>query len=497
MRDVAIALARRAAILAGGATGRENGVEPHVPSSMPDHMPSRRDAIRLCACASLAIPALPRRLLAEWHAAMAGGAVARPYLDAALRAEHWLRSVAIDTAAGRSWPVAPGDARRGRPDPFLYTGAPGVVLFYLELHAFTGERRFLDEAVRGALDIAAAIPAAGAAVRETGLYVGLAGQAIVLDRVHAASGREELRRAAARGAELVAARFGDGPPAPDEVTDIVSGTAGAGLALLAMTHLVGDRAVASARRAGDRLLAAALPVAEGGRRWLMTPTATRELPNFSHGTAGVAYFLATLARQGGERAHLDAALDGARYLRSLMVPAGGGQVIRHNDGEQGKSLFYLSWCHGPAGTSRLWERLHRVDGDAAWRRLEDAGAQGIVAQGVPERRTAGFWENVSQCCGNAGVAEYFLERHRHRGDAADLDHARRHADDLLRRATIDGDRQRWVQAENRASPRDLVAQTGWMQGAAGVGAMLLHLDVAVERKAVRRATVLPDSPWGE
>ena len=426
---------------------------------------------------------------------MSDGAVARPYLDAALRAEHWLRSVAIDTAAGRTWPVAPGDVRRGGPDPFLYGGAPGVVLFYLELHAFTGEPRFLDEAVRGALEIAATMPAA-AAVRETGLYVGLAGQVVVLDRVHAASGRDELRRAAVRGAELTAARLGGASPRPNEVTDIVSGTAGAGLALLAMTHLIGDRAVAAARRAGDRLIAAALPVAEGQRRWLMTPTATRELPNFSHGTAGVSYFLATLAQQGGERAHLDAALDGARYLRSLMVPAGGGRLIRHNSGEQGATLFYLSWCHGPPGTARLWERLHRLDGDAAWRRLEDAGAQGIVAEGVPERRTAGFWENVSQCCGNAGVAEYFLERHRHRGDAADLAHARRHADDLLRRSTVDGDRQRWVQAENRVSPQDLVAQTGWMQGAAGVGAMLLHLDAAVERKAVRRATVLPDSPWG-
>ena len=364
---------------------------------------------------------------------MAGGAVARPYLDAALRAEHWLRSVAIDTAAGRTWPVTPGDATRGVPDPFLYSGAPGVVLFYLELHAFTGERRFLDEAVRGALDIAATMPATGAAVREAGLYVGLAGQVVVLDLVHARSGRDDLRRAALRGARTVAARYADGEPRPDEVTDIVSGTAGTGLALLAMQHLIGDVAVASARRAGDRLIAAASSAGEGRRKWLMTPAATRELPNFSHGTAGVSYFLATLAQQGGERKHLDAALDGARYLQSLMVPSGGGQVIRHNSGEQGKELFYLSWCHGPAGTSRLWERLRRIDGDAGWRRLEDAGARGIIGQGVPEQRTAGFWQNVSQCCGNAGVAEYFLERHRQRGDAADLAHARRHADDLLRR----------------------------------------------------------------
>ena len=42
------------------------------------------------------------------------------------------------------------------------------------------------------------------------------------------------------------------------------------------------------------------------------PTFPREMPNFSHGTAGVAYFLATLPQHGGEARHLGAAKDGAR-----------------------------------------------------------------------------------------------------------------------------------------------------------------------------------------
>src|SRR5689334_23521684 len=119
---------------------------------------SRRDAIRVGACAAVAIPALPRFLLAEWRNAIASGKAERPYLDVALRAEHWLRSVAIDTAAGRTWPQTPGHAVRGRPDAFLYSGAPGVVLFYVDLYQATGEKRFADEAVRGALEIAAGIP---------------------------------------------------------------------------------------------------------------------------------------------------------------------------------------------------------------------------------------------------------------------------------------------------------------------------------------------------
>jgi hypothetical protein len=51
-----------------------------------------------------------------------------------------------------------------------------------------------------------------------------------------------------------------------------------------------------------------------------------------------------------------------------------------------------------------------------------------------------------------------------------------------------------VQAENRAQPENLVAQTGFMQGAAGVGMFFLNLD-AYTRKSPWPSQ-WPDSPWG-
>ena len=114
---------------------------------------------------------------------------------------------------------------------------------------------------------------------------------------------------------------------------------------------------------------------------------------------------------------------------------------------------------------------------------------------MPERRTTGFWNNISQCCGNAGVAEYFLSRFARTRNATDLAYARRHADDVLSRSTVEGAGERWVQAENRGSPADTAAQTGWMQGAAGVGAMLLHLDASMRGDRRPRAVRFPDSPF--
>jgi hypothetical protein len=65
--------------------------------------------------------------------------------------------------------------------------------------------------------------------------------------------------------------------------------------------------------------------------------------------------------------------------------------------------------------------------------------------------------------------------------------------DLLARGTRDAQGLRWVQAEHRVQPQLLVAQTGYMQGAAGIGMWLLRLDAAERGRTpfVR----FPDSPW--
>jgi hypothetical protein len=67
---------------------------------------------------------------------------------------------------------------------------------------------------------------------------------------------------------------------------------------------------------------------------------------------------------------------------------------------------------------------------------------------------------------------------------------------LLSHATADRDGLKWIQAEHRVRPELLIAQTGFMQGAAGVGTWLLHLD-GFERYGRRYRPVvrLPDSPF--
>jgi lantibiotic modifying enzyme len=273
---------------------------------------------------------------------------------------------------------------------------------------------------------------------------------------------------------------------------VISGGAGIGLALLDVHRRFGDGTCAAlARRAAERLVELGQPDSDG-MRWMLSPRVDREYPNFSHGTAGVSFFLATAYGATHEATFVAAALRGATYLKRIAKTGGDTCLVFHHT-KGGEDRYYLSWCHGPAGTARLFHRLGQVTGDREWRRWVERAARGIAATGIPEQRTPGFWNNVSQCCGNAGVADFFIELHRSYQDATALPFARRVVTDLLRRATDDASGMRWAQAEHRVRPELRVAQTGYMQGAAGIGALLLKLD-AVDRGA-RLRVVLPDSPY--
>ena len=121
------------------------------------------------------------------------------------------------------------------------------------------------------------------------------------------------------------------------------------------------------------------------------------------------------------------------------------------------------------------------------------GARGVMTSGIPEQRTPGFWNNVSQCCGSAGIASFFLDLHKIMREPSYLAFSKRGTADLVYRATGDDSGTRWVQAEHRVRPDLLIAQTGYMQGAAGIGMWLLQLNAFEQGRDVTIRFV--DSPF--
>src|SRR5437016_10373883 len=127
------------------------------------------------------------------------------------------------------------------------------------------------------------------------------------------------RDGALKCAELLGAKTvkaGNGVQWSD-TTDIISGSAGIGLFLLYMARETKRPELKELAVSAGQLLLELGRAEHGGLNWAMDSTFPRLMPNFSHGTAGVAYFLATLYKGTHRNEFLDAAIKGANYLTGV------------------------------------------------------------------------------------------------------------------------------------------------------------------------------------
>lgn len=415
-------------------------------------------------------------------------ATTRTYHDAGLKAANWIESTAVHRPQGTAWPTDPKDPKSVNTS--LYSGIPGPVLFFLEAYHDTGDKQFLDQARSGADSLLASIENE----KSAGLYEGLAGIGFTLNETYKVTHDRKYRDGAVRCVqkiELEATRSPDGVSWGDS-SDIISGSSGVGLFLIYAANELNDPSARDlAVQAARHLLALSEP-SNGGLLWRMDSKFPRIMPNFSHGTAGVAYFLATVYQQTHDAKFLDAALAGAKYLTSI-ADTQGDQCLIYHDVPDNKNLYYLGWCHGPPGTARLFYRLYQITGVKTWLDWVKKSERSLLDSGIPEKQTPGFWNNVSLCCGSVAVAQFSLELYRVTKDPQYLAFAKHVTADLLAKSTAEGNGLKWIQAEHRVKPDLLIAQTGLMQGAAGIGMWLFHMDEFEHGK--NALITLPDNPF--
>ncbi|HEV7647737.1 MAG TPA: lanthionine synthetase LanC family protein [Actinophytocola sp.] len=286
---------------------------------------------------------------------------------------------------------------------------------------------------------------------------------------------------------------------PDaRVNDVVLGTAGVLLGAVWAHRNGATRAGELAGRAADVLIAATEP----GPTWPFVPQRFRtdpgpQMPNFSHGLAGIATTLALAGAEFGRPDLTDAARHGAEHLVTLADTTGGGFAVPHRIPGDGSVAY--GWCHGPTGTSLLFPALEHagvntVAGEPphGWRRR---CLHSVRTSGLPERRYPGFWDNDGRCCGTAGVADVFLDSWQHTGEDADLEFALRLGDTLVDRALRDGPRACWRFVEHTAADPLLPPGVGWMQGTAGIAALLFRAARVVRDGRDAAAVSRMDSWW--
>ena len=137
--------------------------------------------------------------------------------------------------------------------------------------------------------------------------------------------------------------------------------------------------------------------------------------------------------------------------------------------------------------------LSEITGDAQWLDWLHGNMQGLISTGAPEVRSSGLWNNYGQCCGDAGIGDYALSLYRCTGDKQYLDLAVRIARTAIENSQLVSGVRAWSQAEHRSRPEFVELQTGYMQGAAGLGSFLVHL-ATVDAEEVAKIQ-LPETPF--
>jgi lantibiotic modifying enzyme len=450
---------------------------------------AKKTALFICALALLGAP---------------GSAFSGEYLAAARKIGDSLVRMARKDGKACRWaqyeggPPSLKEEERHFPVSF-YSGSAGTGYFLLNLHRVTGSRKYLDAAAGAGWRLVAdgkPVGKAGLKWEATyerkgrsspegaglGLYTGNAGIGLFLMHMYEET-KEKAFKAAAVGAferilEEATVEKG-GIHWTYSSLDIIGGEAGIGLALMEMHRLTGDgRYRAAAKKAATWLLAAA--DREGGSvRWEKYGYLD---PNFSHGTAGIAFFLAGL----GQKKFEGPARSASEWVLKQAVPCGdGAHEWRYYSGPppKGKRNWVMNtWCHGAPGTVHLFLLLHRLGGEAKWLKAAEMGGGGIRhAMGMDAGKL--FYYNPTYCCGAAGCIDAFVYLHRASGRKKWLDDAKAVADDMM--AEFTGGNVRMHAEYDEADQKEKkhpYYTTGFMKGNAGIGHALLHLGAVIADK---------------
>lgn len=344
-----------------------------------------------------------------------------------------------------------------------FSGINGVALFLGWLGEAGGQARhradaeaiagmLAEQAGRWAVADSRVLAKAG-----IGAFTELGSSMLTLAHLGALWQSDVLLKSAAQLVPVLTARFAD-----DEHLDVIAGTAGAALALLAL-HEVSpdDRTEQALVSAGDTLLAAAENHGPG-IGWRTAIGSRGPLLGFSHGASGMAVALARLAAATGHDRFAEAAAAAVRYEHAQFDAEAGNWPDERDITPPG--VFMDAWCHGAAGVAiARAELLGHVDIPEVTADL--AAAVSRVRRDLVEHDDVTGVGNHSLCHGDLGLVEALHAGGRALGRQDLVDTAQRAARTVA---------QVVLAGEERCGVPKGMHTPGLMMGIAGIGYGLLR-----------------------
>jgi lantibiotic modifying enzyme len=408
------------------------------------------------------------------------------------RATDWIarqaRPVPDETVDGVLFPEAQGEDELSAR---VYGGTAGVLIYLENVAAVLNDeraRKLADQTVRGLIasrGVKDGIPTWAKGPRESAasLYIGDAGVgAAFLVRARLRKDESALKTAMEIGDALLARGIREGETLhwADNQVDIIFGAAGTVLFLLDLGQETKEpRFTDAALAAGRWLISKAetepAKAESGGRRlfWRLSLFGNRHMPNFSHGTAGVAYALARVSAVTKDKACLEAAKDGAEWMLAHQIVEGDTVCWAATEGSK---RCMAGWCHGPPGTARLFLLLHQLTGEQRYLDAALASARWVIGYAAAAEKSgqaAGF--PPSLCCGVAGVVDFFCDLYRTTRKKEFADFAARGGKYLIDAAKADGAGVKWRNGSSAHGGREDRFGVDLMLGASGEALGLLRL----------------------
>ena len=339
------------------------------------------------------------------------------YLTYAKETMNFINSRKKQGPEGIYWSLQ--DAAEGRSIYYdeicMYAGASGIIVFLLGLYQTTNDVSYLQEAEEAATYIRYRFDHDRDLKRNFSKYAfssGWSGAGFAMIQLYKATGNEKYKTFVA---DIIESAKADAKP----------GKNGKGYSWTSFPGIVGDAGTvlfflyaakafgredwtAFAAKAGENFLEQRHD-AGNGTCWYpgVDPVyfgAKEDYidPNFPMGTGGIGFVLLNLYEASGDQKFLDATKGIADFMIAQAVKMKAGSLVPHGLPDR-KDLFYLGYCHGPAGTNRFFYKLYEMTGEDRYKRYIDMLTQGVIDTGAPEVRTEGYWNTYNICCGTAGL----------------------------------------------------------------------------------------------
>ena len=339
----------------------------------------------------------------------------------------------------------------------LYNGVSGIALFLAAHAALTGSKPSRELALAAVVHVRKSLKGRNAARMARSLGTGGAtglGSIVYAFAVMAKCLRDDDLLADAR---VAATLFSDDLIAADKQLDVIGGSAGGIVGLLRL-HRDSPSAdvLARAARCGDHLLAQPRH-GENGGSWLGQGRGEQALNGMSHGAAGFAYALASLAAATGREDFANAASQCIAFENASYDPQRNNWPdLRGNEGVP----WPCQWCHGAPGIGIARAASIKGGGfDVALLASDVRNALAGAERGWPSHVD-------TLCCGTLGSIEFLCESADALGQSDLRGRAARRMAAVMVDAAASGD-YRWNVGKRQFN-------LGLFRGLAGVGYTLLR-----------------------